>query len=72
MAIVKAVILECDRCGYQWLPRGGINIKSLPKQCASKSCHSPYWNAGPPVKESVSIAVQSARRRERRIRKRER
>lgn len=56
MAIVTITALRCDRCGHEWVPRGGVNAKSLPRWCSNKSCHSPYWNAGPPTRPTVSEA----------------
>lgn len=29
---------ECERCGYQWIPRN----KTIPKNCPK--CKSPYWD----------------------------
>jgi hypothetical protein len=63
MAIIKASVLKCDRCGYQWLPRGGMNLKHFPTHCASKACHSPYWNSGPPVRKTVSKALRKHKRK---------
>lgn len=31
-------ILECLRCGHEWMPRK----KKTPKMCPK--CNSPYWN----------------------------
>jgi len=47
IATVRMKVFVCDRCGHQRLPRGGVDAERLPTICASKSCHSPYWNRGP-------------------------
>lgn len=31
-------ILQCKRCGHEWIPRG----KTKPERCPN--CNSPYWN----------------------------
>lgn len=31
---------RCERCGHEWIPRGGIEEE--PKVCPS--CKSPYWS----------------------------
>lgn len=39
-------LLHCERCGHEWVAtRIGPDGKPiLPKSCANKACHSPYWN----------------------------
>ena len=37
MKYKKVKILECLRCGHEWIPRG-----KKPKQCPK--CRSPYWD----------------------------
>jgi hypothetical protein len=60
MAIVTLKALECDRCGYQWLPRGGLDEGRLPGTCSN--CRSPYWNSGP---ASPRVGKQPAQRAKR-------
>lgn len=33
---------RCERCGHEWIPRGGPDVE--PKVCPSLTCKSPYWN----------------------------
>ena len=42
MARVPITVMgfRCEQCGYEWIPRGGVNE---PKFCPN--CHSPGWNA---------------------------
>lgn len=41
MARVPITVMgyRCDRCGYEWLPRGDVKD---PKVCPK--CHSPWWD----------------------------
>ena len=42
--IKKTVWLwQCNRCGYEWLPRDG-DMDNPPKRCPGPNCKSPYWN----------------------------
>ena len=58
MAIITLKVkgLRCDRCKHEWLPRNGVQAEELPKQCPA--CHSPYWNAGPVQRKTVSRAAK--------------
>jgi hypothetical protein len=43
MAKVKKTVwfFQCERCGYEWLPREeGVE----PAVCPNPKCKSPYWN----------------------------
>lgn len=37
--LVQLLGFECERCGYQWVPR---NIDQPPRVCPK--CKSPYWD----------------------------
>lgn len=33
-------VMKCLRCGYEWMRRA----PGIPKNCAKRTCNSPYWN----------------------------
>jgi len=39
-------LLVCLRCGHKWVATraDAKGNPILPKACANKACHSPYWN----------------------------
>lgn len=46
---------RCERCGHEWIPRGGIDTE--PKVCPNPACKSPYWNK--PRKSATSYEAFS-------------
>lgn len=55
MARVPITVMgyRCDRCGHQWIPRGGLGEEE-PRVCPS--CHSALWNQ-PEKKTRMSYEV---------------
>lgn len=47
---------QCERCGYEWLPRGE-NLE--PRVCPK--CKSPYWNK--PKKDTAPMSYEEFRDR---------
>lgn len=43
MAVYKKtfVVIRCERCGYEWIPK---DPRQLPAVCANRACKSPAWN----------------------------
>lgn len=43
MAVYKKtfVVIRCERCGYEWIPK---DPKHLPAVCSNRACKSPAWN----------------------------
>jgi hypothetical protein len=54
MARVPITVMgfQCDRCGHEWIPRGGVDDE--PTVCPK--CHSPWWNQ-PPKKAAMTYNV---------------
>lgn len=40
MRLLKVVLLQCKRCGREWVPRK----QEWPKRCPNHACRSVYWD----------------------------
>lgn len=58
VAVTPDGLLTCLKCGWQWRNKS-LDLSVLPRTCASKKCHSPWWNVAkkekPNKEESIKV-----------------